>query len=208
MLKLGLDVKLTDSDGRDALMEAITLNNPDILKLTHEYYEENKIDNWMDKHHTDAKGNSHLHLLVKPNKYGYLDNEEMLWIFLDAGLSDPDIKNQDDLTAYELACTIGNAKAKSVFESSIMGLEGELIEEAVSDDEDIDQVSVERDYQNYIKGHEKEEGKEITIPPDSTGNFGKSHSVLKTDDGDFYDVYMTKVDLKNGFYGDYVFYKL
>ena len=92
-----------------------------------------------------------------------------------------------------------------------MGLEGELVEHPPSDDEEIEPTTLEQDYQEYIasaKANEEEEGKEVVIPPDSNGPFGKSHSVLRTDDGEFHDVYTTKVDLKNGFYGDYVFYKL
>jgi hypothetical protein len=45
------------------------------------------------------------------------------------------------------------------------------------------------------------------VPVDKTGGFPRSHYVfcegLKP-----WDVYLTKVDLRNGIYGDYVFYKI
>ena len=51
----------------------------------------------------------------------------------------------------------------------------------------------------------KEQNKKI--PVDSTGGFEKSYEVYY-DNGKPWDVYLTKVDLKNGVYGDYVFYKM
>jgi len=50
--------------------------------------------------------------------------------------------------------------------------------------------------------------KDLSIPPDSVGNFGKGTKVYKSDEGVDYDAYMISVDLKNGFYAEYVFYKL
>ena len=62
------------------------------------------------------------------------------------------------------------------------------------------------------KAHEKEKQlakeKEFRVPVDKTGNFEKSHSVYYDDNDHPWDVYLTKVDLKNGIYGDYVFYKM
>lgn len=44
---------------------------------------------------------------------------------------------------------------------------------------------------------------------DHTGKFEKSYQVYYDPDTDqAWDVYLTKVDLKNGIYGDYVFYKM
>ena len=45
------------------------------------------------------------------------------------------------------------------------------------------------------------------VPVDSTGQFEKSYKVF-CEGKKPWDVYLTKVILKNGIYGDYVFYKL
>lgn len=50
--------------------------------------------------------------------------------------------------------------------------------------------------------------KEFRIPVDKTGQFEKSYTVHYDDQEHPWDVYLTKVDLKNGIYGDYVFYKM
>ena len=52
----------------------------------------------------------------------------------------------------------------------------------------------------------KQEEKEL-VPVDKTGNFSKSHKVFQ-ENMKPWDAYLTKVDLKNGIYGDYVFYKM
>ena len=51
-----------------------------------------------------------------------------------------------------------------------------------------------------------EKRKEL-VPVDRTGNFEKSYRVY-CEEKRPWDAYLTKVDLKNGIYGDYVFYKM
>mmetsp|Transcript_17912 Transcript_17912/g.12894 ORF Transcript_17912/g.12894 Transcript_17912/m.12894 type:complete len:166 (+) Transcript_17912:487-984(+) len=58
------------------------------------------------------------------------------------------------------------------------------------------------------KEEEENKDKKFRVPVDSTGKFSASYEVYYDDEGKPWDVYMTKVDLKNGLYGDYVFYKM
>lgn len=46
------------------------------------------------------------------------------------------------------------------------------------------------------------------IPVDQTGRFEVSYQVYYDENEKPWDAYLTKVDLKNGIYGDYVFYKM
>lgn len=46
------------------------------------------------------------------------------------------------------------------------------------------------------------------VPVDKTGRFEVSYEVYYDEFEHPWDVYLTKVDLKNGIYGDYVFYKM
>ena len=50
--------------------------------------------------------------------------------------------------------------------------------------------------------------KDQRIPVDKTGKFEVSYQVYYDETEKPWDVYLTKVDLKNGIYGDYVFYKM
>jgi hypothetical protein len=50
--------------------------------------------------------------------------------------------------------------------------------------------------------------KKNRVPVDKTGYFEVSYEVYYNDQQKPWDVYLTKVDLKNGIYGDYVFYKM
>ncbi len=49
---------------------------------------------------------------------------------------------------------------------------------------------------------------EDLVPTDKTGGFPKHYKVFEHEHFGPMDVYMTKVDLKNGIYGDYLFYKI
>ena len=72
-------------------------------------------------------------------------------------------------------------------------------------------VDFNQDSSQFIKEailkQDKNEKEKFEIPVDSTGQFEKSYKVF-CEDKKPWDVYLTKVDLKNGIYGDYVFYKI
>jgi hypothetical protein len=74
-------------------------------------------------------------------------------------------------------------------------------------------VDFEVDSEEFIKAAEEKEKKEAKdlkkkIPVDTTGKFEKSYEVFYDENDNPWDCYLTKVDLKNGIYGDYVFYKM
>jgi predicted DNA-binding WGR domain protein len=74
-------------------------------------------------------------------------------------------------------------------------------------------VDYEVDAEQYMElANEKEKqlakDKDERIPVDKTGRFEVSYQVFYDDEQKPWDVYLTKVDLKNGIYGDYVFYKM
>ena len=74
-------------------------------------------------------------------------------------------------------------------------------------------VDFEIDAETYMEmAQEKEALKskedEHRVPVDATGKFEKSYKVFYDENDKPWDVYLTKVDLKNGIYGDYVFYKM
>jgi hypothetical protein len=56
--------------------------------------------------------------------------------------------------------------------------------------------------------HQRAKDEDKRIPVDKTGKFERSYQVYYDDQDKPWDVYLTKVDLKNGIYGDYVFYKM
>jgi hypothetical protein len=66
------------------------------------------------------------------------------------------------------------------------------------------------EYTELAEQREKDLAKENKhrVPVDKIGGFEKSYQVYYDDQDKPWDIYLTKVDLKNGIYGDYVFYKL
>ena len=57
------------------------------------------------------------------------------------------------------------------------------------------------------KEMEKDDKMKELVPVDKTGQFEKSYRVY-CEGKQPWDAYLTKVDLRNGIYGDYVFYKM
>lgn len=64
-------------------------------------------------------------------------------------------------------------------------------------------------YMEYAEERENRLAKEKNqkVPVDTVGRFEKSYEVYYENEKPW-DIYLTKVDLKNGIYGDYVFYKM
>ena len=54
----------------------------------------------------------------------------------------------------------------------------------------------------------EQKNKKLKIPVDPTGKFEKSYEVYYDENDKPWDCYLNKVDLRNGIYGDYVFYKM
>jgi hypothetical protein len=74
-------------------------------------------------------------------------------------------------------------------------------------------VDYEADSEQYMElAGEREvalaKEKNQKVPVDKTGRFEVSYEVYYDEFDHPWDVYLTKVDLKNGIYGDYVFYKM
>ena len=72
-------------------------------------------------------------------------------------------------------------------------------------------IDFEKDSQLMMDEAQKKEEKDIQdkelVPVCKTGGFPKSHKVYQ-ENMKPWDAYLTKVDLRNGIYGDYVFYKM
>ena len=161
----------------------------------------------------NKEGKTHLHAIVMPNDFGWIENTELLKVFLRHEIGDPFAKDKNGKTFYELACEIRATEHKEIIEEMLML--DEKLDLGEIENSDIEsslvKVNLQRDYQEYMgKAKEKEEEmkKEITVPVDPIGNFGKTSQVYKDENGVDYDAYMIKVDLKNGYYAEYVFYKL
>lgn len=73
-------------------------------------------------------------------------------------------------------------------------------------------VDYEEDCSRYLEKawdrEAMEKKDEDLVPTDKTGGFPKHYKVFVHEHFGPMDVYMTKVDLKNGIYGDYLFYKI
>jgi hypothetical protein len=75
-------------------------------------------------------------------------------------------------------------------------------------------VEYKADYEEFMRlAEEKEKEKRAKetgneIPVDETGKFGKQCKVYIDENNRPWDVYLTKVNVNAGIYGEYVFYKI
>ena len=73
-------------------------------------------------------------------------------------------------------------------------------------------INFEEDCKWYLEKAKEREAREKKdedlVPTDRTGGFPEHYKVFVHEHFGPMDNYMTKVDLKNGFYGDYKFYKM
>jgi predicted DNA-binding WGR domain protein len=148
-----------------------------------------------------------------PNEFGWIENTDILRTFLNNEIGDCFLKDSNGKTFYELACEIWAVHHKKIIEEMMMIDENHELGDLENSEIEswLVKVNLEQDYQDYMskaKANEEEMKKEITIPVDPIGNFGKTAIVYKDENGVDYDCYMVKVDLKNGYHAEYVFYKM
>lgn len=157
-----------------------------------------------------------MHYVVNPIKFGSYENVEILRDLhkngFDLSIKDSVGKTPGHYAADQESGVLLKELAK------LTGQEGQLskIKRATSVIETANwppaKVDFEVDAETFVELAEQKERnmaeeEKQRVPVDKTGRFEKSYQVYY-EDGKPWDVYLTKVDLKNGIYGDYVFYKM
>ena len=118
LLGFECDPSLPDSDGHDAWMNLILLNNYDLLDVMISYFYKNTVP--IDNDLKDKFGKSHLHLIVNPNKFGWIKNTNILELFLKHSLGKLNAKDNQGRTAYELAAELRAPDHLKIFEDNSM----------------------------------------------------------------------------------------
>ena len=213
LIEFGAKLDVVDSDGRDAVMHAIINNNEMVVKILLE----NKKSLRVNVNGQDKAGKSAAHYVVNPIRYGSYENVELLRLLQKYGfnlnLKDAQKKTpaqyaaeqESGIMLKELAKLQGGLQQLENYNRKLSMIESHRWPEA--------KVDFEIDAETYMEmAQEKEALKskddDHRVPVDTTGKFEKSYKVFYDETEKPWDVYLTKVDLKNGIYGDYVFYKM
>lgn len=211
LMEMGSRVSEQDSFGIDPIMKAILQNDEAIVSMLLNHVLTDDV-----KTNQDQFGNSSMHYAVWTLPYGSFENVKILRLLIDNGFSHS-IKDKAERTPLDLALMQESGKMAAVFRD--MGIEMpttsgfqrqlSVIPSSEWEDSHVDYESDSTHYLEKAKDRENSEKKgEELVPPDSTGQFPKGYKVYNHEEHGPMDAYMTKVDLKNGIYGDYLFYKI
>lgn len=218
LLKQGAKLDVSDSDGRDCMAYAIMANSLQLVR----FLIVNASVGRLRGDNQDRAGKSSAHFVVNPCKFGSYENVQILRALAEAehslNMTDAAGKKPIDYTRLQESGILLKELAKLINRE-------DLIKDAQREKAFASktkraawpkcQVDFEQDAEAFMKEATEKEAQKLEnvdelknkVPVDKTGKFEKSYSVF-AEAKKPWDAYLTKVDLKNGIYGDFVFYKL
>jgi len=206
----GVSINELDENGYTPLMHAIRVNSISLVKYLLNYPD-------LDKTIRDAEGRTPIHHVVQPLDYGSFENEKMLEIIaahFDVNEADSQNKTpiyyahlQDDGVMVKALKALGATDAKAA--SNLKRAATSVI---ATVDWPKEEVDYEEDAEKFLDEASKVEKDliitEEKIKPDQYCQDATYHEVVYDDKLGAYDLFMTKVDVKRGYFGGNVFYKM
>ena len=213
----GARFDVLDSEGLNVLIYAIKHNGSELVQFLLDSKGTHKLDVGFE----DPRGWTAMHYCVQPLSFGSYENAELLRLLHNNGFS-LEASDKQGKTPLDLALTQDtHTMAKQIcelldgvsFEETLRQYQGSTVTEGAWPDPT---YKFEEDAQQLIAEAEEKKAKEVYekgdeldyVPLDTVIRGEKQYKVYYDEDKRPWDSYMTKVDLKNGPYGDYVFYKL
>lgn len=230
LISLGANIMEKDSNGLDILKYAVIENNLELIKF---FFLKHKSSLLYDT--IDNEGKSLIHYVISPIRGASYQNAKLLKYLINIGFK-YDIKDIFGKTPIDYCIENQNEVYKQVFrelslfadetikvkeELLIQEKENNLKSESVLSNKEnyisyFQEIDYEKDFEFVFNENIKENKnvKDFKVLPDSVGCFDiTNHFVVKeanlaTDSEDYYDVTLTNVNLMNGIYGQYLFYKM
>ncbi len=207
-LEKGADATVADTEGRDIFMYLALANDHELLDLILKHTRK------FNPKAVDKRGKTAMHYAVRQYEMGSYQNAEMLETLLKSQF-DYTVPDTQNLTPLNYAAMQANGKMAAVFQKhgiDVPQTEGPKLAKTcrLAADWPVE-VDYEHDAEEYMKTVEelleKENGK-AAAKVDPVGNEGEPLEVVCDDQGAPYDSYMNKVNLCNGTYGEYLFYRM
>jgi len=212
LLKYGARFDPVDSNGFRVLDHAIIKNNTALTRFI--------LSNHSEVDHRKPDGRTAVHICVKPIAFGSFENVEILRFLSEKGY-DLGARDQHRKTALDYAMEQDSkvmAKELCRLMRSNADMSRSLRRNSVTAQVDwADYVyDFTSDAQTFLEEAESRRAKEVFeekkeldyVPLDREFAGEKQYKVFYDESKRPWDAYMTKVDLSNGPYGDYVFYKM
>ena len=215
LLTQGARLNVRDSDGRDAMAYAVMSNNLTLV----EFLISNREAGGLDPQVQDAARKSAIHFVVNPCRFGSYENTRILAKLAEAGYElqarDASGKEPIEYARDQQSGVLLKKLAQLTGRRGLLEQPRRRPSTIPSDQWPDPRVDFEDDSTLLMKAAAEKEEKAMEdaakrrelVPVDQTGNFEKSYRVV-CEGKQPWDAYLTKVDLRNGIYGDYVFYKM
>ena len=211
LIQNGASIMVKDSHGRTSLIYAVLENNFTFLKMLCE-----KGGNKIDKNAVDTNGKSLVHYCVSLNNFGSYENEQMLNYLLDNGFlsTSKDKLNKTPLDYALEQKTLKNLKILK--RKRVPGAEQINIHKNMykNNQDEIDEqkanlipkVNFEKDSEEYYNYKLSSAPPELKVKKPNLDDFKSEFFELYKENDEYWDASLTKVNLQNGIYGEYMFY--
>ena len=208
MLEKGADASILDSKGNDIFIYIAKENSISLMALVLKYAKK------YSKNTVNKLGKTAMHYVIKQYEIGSYQNTDLLDMLLTASF-DYKIKDLNGFSPLYCAALQKNGRMAAVFKKHGIALPEEKPMQIQSSFRKIENWPQEVDYSHdaevYVKTIEELAAKEIKKEEflvDSIGTTNEPLEVVLDNQGSPYDTYMSKVDLKNGMWGEYLFYRM
>eukprot|EP01022_Parablepharisma_sp_SALTPOND_P016007 TRINITY_DN2302_c3_g1_i1.p1 TRINITY_DN2302_c3_g1~~TRINITY_DN2302_c3_g1_i1.p1 ORF type:complete len:1273 (+),score=196.37 TRINITY_DN2302_c3_g1_i1:5084-8902(+) len=207
-LEKGADPSIADSEGRDAFMYCALENSEETLNHLFKHTAR------FNPKAVDKYGKTAMHYAVKQYDIGSYQNTELLNALL-AHQFDYSIPDQKGLTPVDYAAGQTNGRMLNVFKMNGIDIKTKDTVKWIANIKKLADWPIEIDFakdaEEYMKTVEElleKETEKSKAKVDSVGNHNEPLEVVYDDKGEPYDCYMNKVNIKNGTYGEYLFYRM
>ena len=211
LIQNGASITQKDSKGRTCLNYAVLENNLPFLKMLC-----TDSGNNIDKNLVDINGKSLIHYCVSLNDFGSYENEEMLKYLLDNNFLSNN-RDNNNKTPLDYALEQKSMKNLTILKNKrIPGTENIQLnkDNYINNQDKLDEEKANLiPIMNFEKDSEEYYNKMLeTAPPSkrikkpNLDDYKSEFFELYKENDEYWDASLTKVNLQNGIYGEYMFY--
>ena len=211
LIQNGASIMQKDTHGRTSLHYAVLENNLSFLQMLCK----DAVNN-LDRNIVDNNGKSLVHYCVSLNNFGSYENEEMLNYLLSNNFLSTS-KDNNNKTPVEYALKQKSMKNLSILKNKLIpGTENIIIskDNYINNQDNIDEqkansipiMNFEQDSEEYYNKKIKSAPPEKKIKKPNLSDYKSEFFELYKEDDEYWDASLTKVNLQNGIYGEYMFY--
>ena len=211
LIQNGASIMQKDTNGRTCLNYAVLENNLSFLKSL-----VNDSGNNIDKNSVDSKGKSLVHYCVSLNNFGSYENDEMLNYLLDNNFLS-NSKDNNNKTPLDYALEQKSMKNLTILKNKgVPGTNNISInkENYVNNQDKLDEqkanmipiIDFEKDSEEYYNKMIQKAPPEKKVKKPNLNDYKSEFFELYKENDEYWDASLTKVNLQNGIYGEYMFY--